>query len=209
MVSSAAPPHPPPLLPTHTAVRAQLLLLLLLAHLVVIRVPGTLSYYYDRNTWTAHRLPALTLREKKKQMLLAAKCIGPLFLSCITPNWCSSNISFYMNERLEIQIWTKLDIKHSSFPENPQNDNFELPDLTDINNLIDSLEGSSKIVPCPVCFWKKCSGDSTKHMVSSFNISHNCHDGDDDNNNGSRSRRRLQLQCNNAAKTMLRCSFGR
>lgn len=38
------------------------------------RVPGTLSYYYDQNTWTAHRLPALTLREKKKQMLLVAKC---------------------------------------------------------------------------------------------------------------------------------------
>ena len=43
------------------------------------RVPGTLSYYYDQNTWTAHRLPTLTLREKKKQMLLAAKCIGLYF----------------------------------------------------------------------------------------------------------------------------------
>lgn len=42
-------------------------------------VPGTLSYYYDQNTWTAHRLPALTLRGKKKQMLFVAKCTGLYF----------------------------------------------------------------------------------------------------------------------------------
>lgn len=42
-------------------------------------VPGTLSYYYDQNTWTAHRLPALTSRGKKKQMPLVAKCIGLYF----------------------------------------------------------------------------------------------------------------------------------
>lgn len=52
-------------------------------------VPGTLSYYYDQNTWTAHRLPTLTLTGKEKQMLLVAKCISLLFLSCITPNWRS------------------------------------------------------------------------------------------------------------------------
>lgn len=43
------------------------------------RVPGTLSYYYNQNTWTAHRLPTLTLRGKKKQTLLVAKCTGLYF----------------------------------------------------------------------------------------------------------------------------------
>lgn len=52
-------------------------------------VPGTLSYYYDQNTWTAHRLPALTLREKKNTNAPRSKVHRPLFLSCITPNWCS------------------------------------------------------------------------------------------------------------------------
>lgn len=45
------------------------------------RVPGTLSYYYDQNTLTAHRLPTLTLKEKKKQIPPAAKCICLYFLS--------------------------------------------------------------------------------------------------------------------------------
>lgn len=31
-------------------------------------VPGTLSSYYDQNTWTAHRLPTLTFGGKEKQM---------------------------------------------------------------------------------------------------------------------------------------------
>lgn len=45
------------------------------------RVPGTLSYYYDQNTLTAHRLPTLTLKEKRKQIPLAAKCICLYFWS--------------------------------------------------------------------------------------------------------------------------------
>ena len=52
-------------------------------------VPGTLSCYYDQNTWTAHRLPALTLRREEKTNAPRSKVHQPLFLSCITPNWCS------------------------------------------------------------------------------------------------------------------------
>lgn len=30
-------------------------------------VPGTLSYYYDQNTWTAHQLSALRLKRRKNK----------------------------------------------------------------------------------------------------------------------------------------------
>lgn len=51
-------------------------------------VPGTLSCYYDQNTWTAHRLPTLTFGGKEKQMC-RSKVQQPLFLSGISPNWRS------------------------------------------------------------------------------------------------------------------------
>ena len=64
-------------------------------------VPGTLSYYYDQNTWTAHRLPALTLRREEKTNDPHGKVHRPLFLSYITPNWCSCETA---NGRLGLRL---------------------------------------------------------------------------------------------------------
>lgn len=66
------------------------------------RVPGTLRYYYDQNTWTAHRLPALTLRREEKTNDPHGKVHRPLFLSYITPNWCSCETA---NGRLGLRLY--------------------------------------------------------------------------------------------------------
>lgn len=69
-------------------------------HLFYPGVPGTLSYYYNQNTWTAHTGYPLWRRERRKHKCSFCKVHLTLFLSWIMLNWCSC-------EKVHGRLWLR------------------------------------------------------------------------------------------------------
>lgn len=63
-------------------------------------VPGTLSYYCNQNTWTAHTGYPLWRRERRKHKCSFCKVHLTLFLSRIMLNWCSC-------EKVHGRLWLR------------------------------------------------------------------------------------------------------